>query len=222
MQGRLSDPCQVEVETFCSTDFLQPLFLTKGNTLSPLRQIVTINPNASLPQLLGYTFAYRVLNAELAVTLPLDDDTLVRATGSYVRNLGFDRADICRFGLAGRPYNNNGVGGGTFCAATNPATFVGGKNGYRGELIVGAIDPLKRGEWRANAGYRYLQSDAVLDAFTDSDFHLGGTNSKGYFIGGSYAVRNGLVLGARWLSANEISGPPLAIDVLQIDIEARF
>jgi hypothetical protein len=222
MQGRLSDPCQVEVETFCSTDFLQPLFLTKGNTLSPLRQIVTINPNASLPQLLGYTFAYRVLNAELAVTLPLDDDTLVRATGSYVRNLGFDRADICRFGLAGRPYNNNGAGGGSFCAATNPATFVGGKNGYRGELIVGAIDPLKRGEWRANAGYRYLQSDAVLDAFTDSDFHLGGTNSKGYFIGGSYAVRNGLVLGARWLSANEISGPPLAIDVLQIDIEARF
>ena len=99
---------------------------------------------------------------------------------------------------------------------------MGGKNGYRGELIVGAIDPLKRGEWRANAGYRYLQSDAVLDAFTDSDFHLGGTNSKGYFIGGSYAVRNGLVLGARWLSANEISGPPLAIDVLQIDIEARF
>lgn len=221
-QAKLSNPCQVETESFCSTDYLQPLFLTKGNTLSPLRQIVTINPNASLPQLLGYTFAYRVLDAELSVSLPLDDDTIVRGSGSYVRNLGFDKADICRFGLAGRPYNNNAAGSGTYCAATNPATFAGGNTGYRGEVLVGAVDPVKRGEWQVMAGYRYVQSDAVLDAFSDSDFHLGGTNSKGYFIGGKYAVRNGLSFGARWLSANEIIGAPLAIDVLQLDVEARF
>ncbi|MFN0040753.1 MAG: putative porin, partial [Burkholderiales bacterium] len=27
---------------------------------------------------------------------------------------------------------------------------------------------------------------------------------------------------ARWLSANEIDGPPLSIDVLQVDLNAKF
>ncbi len=221
-QGDLSTPCQVETESFCSTDGLQPLFLTKGNTLSPLRRIVTIDPNAQLPQVLGYTFAYRILDANASITIPLNDALNVELKGSYVRNLGFDSADICRNGLAGRPYNNNGAGGGTFCAATNPAQFVGGDTGYRFEARLGAPTPRKRGEWSAFAGYRYLESDAVLDALTDSDFHLGGTNSKGYLVGGKYAVLPGVVLGGRWMSANEISGPPLAIDVLQVDLEVSF
>lgn len=221
-QGDLSTPCQVETESFCSTDGLQPLFLTKGNTLSPLRRIVTIDPNADLPQLLGYTFAYRILDANASVTIPLNDALSVELKGSYVKNLGFDSADICRNGLAGRPYNNNGAGGGTFCAATNPAQFVGGDTGYRFEARLGTPVPRKRGDWSAFAGYRYLESDAVLDALTDSDFHLGGTNSKGYLVGGKYAFLPGVVLGGRWMSANEISGPPLAIDVLQVDLEVSF
>jgi hypothetical protein len=80
----------------------------------------------------------------------------------------------------------------------------------------------KAGQWNVLAGYRYLESDAVLDAFTDSDFHLGGTNSKGYFIGGQYALFDGVLFGGRWMSANEIAGPPLAIDVLQVDLVAKF
>ncbi len=221
-QGDLSTPCQVETESFCSSDSLQPLYLTKGNTLSPLRRIVTINPNADLPQLLGYTFAYRILDANASVTIPLNDTLSAELKGSFVKNLGFDAADICRNGLAGRPYNNSGPGGGTYCAATNPAEFVGGDTGYRFEARIGTSTPRKRGEWNAFAGYRYLESDAVLDAFTDSDFHLGGTNSKGYMLGGYYAFIDGVVLGGRWLSANEISGPPLAIDVLQVDLQVSF
>ena len=31
-------------------------------------------------------------------------------------------------------------------------------------------------------------SDAVIDAFTDPDFGLGGTNLKGYTVGGSWAL----------------------------------
>ena len=31
----------------------------------------------------------------------------------------------------------------------------------------------------------YAAADAVLDAFTDSDFHLGGTDAKGYYLGGN-------------------------------------
>jgi hypothetical protein len=113
----LSAPCQVETDSFCSTDFLQPFFLTKGNTLSPLRQIVTINPNADLPQVLGYTFKYNILDVNASVGAEIMDTIGVHLSGSFVKNLGFDQADICRNGVLGRPYNNNAAGGGTFCAA---------------------------------------------------------------------------------------------------------
>ena len=51
---------------------------------------------------------------------------------------------------------------------------------------------------------------------------VGGTNSKGYFVAASVGLFNGLSLTGRWLSANEISGPPLSIDVLQVDLSAQF
>ncbi len=60
------------------------------------------------------------------------------------------------------------------------------------------------------------------DAFTDSDFHLGGTNAKGYFIGGAFAPYRNVTIGGRWLSANEIVGDPFAIDVLQLDLNVAF
>lgn len=221
-QGRLSEPCEIEFVTYCSTDYLQPLFLTKGNTLSPLRNIVTVDPTSDRPQLLGYTFAYRILDTNASVTLPLGETAVARLSGSFVKNLGFDKKDICRYAPAAVPYNNDDVGDGLYCAATNPAKFVGGDIGYRGELLVGTIDPFNAGEWHVFAGYRYLESDAVLDAFTDSDFHLGGTNSKGYFLGANYALTKGLIIGGRWLSTNEISGQPFSVDVLQIDLQARF
>lgn len=222
LQGELSTPCRVETDSFCSTDFLQPAFLTKGNTLSPLRQIVTVNPNADLPQLVGYTFKYNILDVNASVNVPITDNIEVTLAGSYVKNLGFDEADICRNGLLGRPYNNNAAGGGIFCAAVDPAEFVGGDTGYRFEAILGRKDIEKAGEWNVLAGYRYLESDAVLDALTDSDFHLGGTNSKGYFVGVNYGLYDGVFVGTRWMSANEVSGPPLSIDVLQVDLVAKF
>ena len=62
----------------------------------------------------------------------------------------------------------------------------------------------------------------MLDAFTDSDFHLGGTNAKGYFLGIDYAFTQRVFATLRYLSANEIDGPPLGIDVLQLDLNAQF
>ena len=62
----------------------------------------------------------------------------------------------------------------------------------------------------------------MLDAFTESDFHLGGTDTQGYRITGSYGLVNNVWLRARWISATEIDGPPLAIDTLQLDLNAKF
>ena len=46
----------------------------------------------------------------------------------------------------------------------------------------------KFGDWQAAVGYRYVESDAVVDGFTDSDFGGGGTNVQGFTIGGNVAL----------------------------------
>jgi hypothetical protein len=79
-----------------------------------------------------------------------------------------------------------------------------------------------RGGWRVFLGYRYLERDAVLDAFTDSDLRLGGTDVEGYYLGGYFGLSDGTFLRLRYLSGNEIDGPPLGIDVWQLDINAQF
>jgi len=61
-----------------------------------------------------------------------------------------------------------------------------------------------------HAGYKYLESDATIDAFADSDFGLGGTNLKGYFVGGNYRPRRECLGDLRWMSANNIAGSPYA------------
>jgi hypothetical protein len=41
-------------------------------------------------------------------------------------------------------------------------------------------------------------------------------------VGVGFALDRNVALRLRWLSADEIDGPPLAIDVLQLDLTARF
>jgi Putative porin len=80
----------------------------------------------------------------------------------------------------------------------------------------------KRWDWNVGVSYRYLETDAVVDAFNDSDFGLGGTNLKGYVFGGSLALAEKVVASARILSADNIIGPTYRVDVLQFDLVARY
>jgi hypothetical protein len=95
-------------------------------------------------------------------------------------------------------------------------------DGYQIGLQVGYPKILTFGDWNVFLNYKYLEADAVLDAFTDSDFHLGGTNAKGWILGGRLGIYKNVWLVARWLTADEISGPPLAIDVFQLDLNAVY
>ena len=229
VQGQLSQPCFANQTTNiveCSTDYQRPLYARKGNTLFTLRNIVDpVNPVPPQPQYLGLQFRYSVIDFIGRIKYQFTDTTSVHLTGEYLKNIAFTRRDICRAGGI-RPYNNvvsaNNSGSTDACAATNPDRFAGGDTGYLGEVAVRHGTSFKQGAWDAYAGYRYLETDATLDALTDSDFHLGGTNAKGYYVGGSYSFVDGLSLGARWLSANEVSGAPFAIDVLQVDLTAAF
>ena len=236
VQGRVSTQCTLfDGNRQCSTDGLQPTFLRKGNTLFFLRDIrpdPANTGNFAQPQLLGLEFDYDVLDITATVKVPVAENIDVIVEGDYINNLSFKRSDLCR-GIfpKGRPVNNiTAVVSGTGFT-TDPclpdangkiATFDGGNQGWSVRALVGKARPKKWGEWNFELSYRYLESDATLDSFADSDFRLGGTNAKGYTVGGVLGLYKGVTLGGKWLSGNQISGPPLAIDVLQIDLVAEF
>jgi hypothetical protein len=226
VQGQLSAPCAPYLgNPDCSSDQTRPFFLRKGNTLFFLRDIIPPTTQMPLKQFVGLNFDYDILDVNASVTVPVGDH-VVWLAGNYVRNLSFKRSDICRYGQQGAPLVNitaSSTGSVNVCDGTaNPASFNGGNEGYLAQALIGDRKPAKFGQWNVLFGYRYLQSDAVLDSLTDSDFHLGGTNSKGYFVGATVGLFDNVTIGGRWLSANEIAGPPLAIDVLQIDLSAAF
>lgn len=244
VQGQLSAPCALfNGNTQCSTDQYRPETLRKGNTLFFLRDIAAdpANPtNFAQPQLLGLAFDYDLIDVTASFEMPIAKGIDAVVSGQYVNNLSAKRSDLCRFDPKGLPINNitiadpvAGAAPGSAAANfyTNPCTadangriarYNGGNQGYLVRGVVGMPEPKKFGDWNVELSYRYMESDAALDSFSDSDFHLGGTNAKGYTIGGSFGLSRNVFLTGRWLSGNQISGPPLAIDVLQIDLVAAF
>jgi polyhydroxyalkanoate synthesis regulator phasin len=174
-------------------DYTAPLFQQKGNTL------FDIDPSS------GYKMAlasdYELLN----ITGTLDYDfwfpVHIILLADYAKNLGFDQSEVSR------------RAGGTVPEETE---------GYQLGLTVGYPSVRYPGEWKGFLFYKRLEADAVLDAFTDSDFHLGGTNAQGWSLGGELGIYKNLWLSARWITTDEIEGPPLAIDVFQFDLNAQF
>jgi hypothetical protein len=89
-------------------------------------------------------------------------------------------------------------------------------------MQVGAAALEKRWDWQVFGGYRWVESDAVVDGFNDSDFGGGGTNLKGFTIGGNLALSKNVFVGVRYLSAASIAGPTFKEDIIQLDLNARF
>jgi hypothetical protein len=67
-----------------------------------------------------------------------------------------------------------------------------------------------------------VQRDAVVDAFNDQDFHLGGTDAKGYTLRFDYSINPRVYVRLKYMAADAIDGPPLNIDVWQFDLNTRF
>jgi len=67
-----------------------------------------------------------------------------------------------------------------------------------------------------------LEADAVIDAFTDSDFHLGGTNAEGWILRSQIGIGKNTWFSWSWLTSDELIGLDYAVDVLQIDLNASF
>jgi hypothetical protein len=177
-------------------NYTAPQFLRYGNTLFDIA-----NSADSTANLFALASKFRIANVNATYTIGIDRYEL-SVTADAVKNFGFNSAQV----------------------AENTGYYVPARTkGYQAEFAFGYPTVLTPGSWRALVGYRYLQSDAVIDGFTDSDFHyFGGTNAKGYYVIGDVGVASRVWLRLRYLSANEIDGPRFGVDTLQFDVNTRF
>lgn len=217
VQGRLSSPCLVlNITDLCNTDNLRPSFAQKGNTYMALRDIIPIftSTGALGPQYqyYGLASAFRDIVLTGQVDLAYFHPVHIVIDGEFVKNLAFNRAAIEAVAVNNRSSTATGIAG----------PFVGGDLGCMARLTIGHLELKQLWDWNVFLTYKYLQSDATVDAFPDPDFGLGGTNLKGYIVGANLGLSPNVWIEGRWFSATSIAGPPYAVDSLLIDLNARF
>jgi hypothetical protein len=98
-------------------------------------------------------------------------------------------------------------------------------NGYQGGLAIGLYkDP---GDYFFSYSYEYLETDAVMSAFSDSDFgRNGGTNTKAHILQAGYVLSKNLsLLSTAWIDKpiENVSGRNPNTDVRwQVDVVGKF
>jgi hypothetical protein len=220
IEGQLSSPfTPVNSSDQGNTDDSRPSFAQNGNTYRALRDIVPgpLNDNGTIDQwqYFGLATPFR----DLALTERLEynqfDPFQISLTGEFVKNLAFNQQAIQAVAV-------NNLGPAPTTGGVQP--FVGGNQGWLANLEIGDAVLQKLGNWNFNVGYRAVESDAVVDGFTDADFGgvLTGTNLKGYTISANLALAPGVWIQARWMDATAIAGPTFKNDTLQVDLNGRF
>ena len=173
-----------------------PQFRQKGNSLFNIDN--DGNPNTNLWALAA---DYRIANVTMVADYSRFAPIHVIGTADYARNVGYDQAKIlARTGMNIPPQIT----------------------AYQARLTIGYPIISQRHQWQVFGFYRYSERDSMLDAFTDSNYLMGGTNHKGFTIHGAYGVAPNTWFTLRYMSYNSISGLPLAIDSINMDLNARF
>ena len=176
-----------------------PAFVQKGNSLFNISNSST--QTTSPVELFALAANYRIVDLTAITDFHVFPGYSIGLTAEVLRNIGFKIGDV---------YDRTGI-------FITPRT-----HGYRGDINFGSANPGDFGTWRASVGYRYLQRDAVLDAFNDEDFHLGGTDAKGYTMMGDFWFNPRVSARLKYMAAKAIDGLPLTIDVWQLDLNTRF
>jgi hypothetical protein len=186
----------------------------KGNTLMRINRPLGVNDGSTASKW-GLASRFKPLNLTAEVNFLQFYPVVVRISGDYVRNLGFDLADV---------RNRSGIADLQLSKQTK---------GYQIKTTVGHDRVEKHGQWQGFLTFRRLERDAWLDAFTDTTWNLGGTNYQGWSLGGQYGVGPRTTLGARYTTTHNLSdkmvysptlsnNATLKIDVFQVEANVRF
>jgi hypothetical protein len=184
----------------------------KGNTVFETNPTID---GIDTPPVWGLAYKFRPLVLTASAEFTHFDPFNILLSAEYVNNTAFDTSDFHSRATASA-YKD-----------INPG---GKRTGYQLKFGVGATEVREAGDWQLQATYRHVGSDAVLDAFTDSDLGLGGTNLQGFTLGLQYGLYRNTTVGLRYLSARSIdttlnSAYPDAfykVNSLQVDFNVRF
>ncbi len=192
----------------------------KGNTLINLNA-----PGSTAAPVWGLASRFRPVNLNLGIVAKHFAPYDLGLTLDWVRNTGFDSNDIVRR------------------AGTNAvADLAEMTTGWQAQVLFGNRSLAAAGAWQAFFAYRHFERDAWIDALTNQNWHLGGTNYEGYSIGATYAFDRRATLGMRFTStknlddgvrflaipgdptsiSGNLSSAPLKIDLLQVEVNVRF
>ncbi len=176
-------------------------FYQLGNSIYRIQD--PLDPNN---EQLGLASKFRLLNATVKYTIANFYPSYLFLHADYVKNTGFDVDEVRSLTGLNVPVQDSG---------------------YQLGVSVGTQKVKYLRDWRVSFMYRHLEGDAVLDAFADSDFLGGGTDSEGYILQFQYGVLDNTIASIKWLSADSINSDPVSdrsvsIDTLQLDISAKF
>lgn len=231
VQGRQSEPfIPLSASDAGSTDHTRPSFAQYGNTYMPLRWIIPDVTNnygtSSQYQYFGLASKFTPFVVSGKMEYSGWEPAQVQLFGEYIKNTSFNRREIEALAV-----NNRGAvpeSGDATASAYDPSApprlgvFDGDDTAWVAGIKFGKLALSKRGDWMLGASYRWVGSDAVVDGFNDSDFGGGGTNVKGCILQGAVALSPHAIFGVQWLSSDQIAGPPLRNDTLQVDFKFKF
>lgn len=220
VQGQVSAPqVAYDQNTQFSTDNSRPTFAQNGNTYMALREIPAVPENnygtINQFQYFGLATPFQILSANGRLEYRHWEPFVVSLSGEWDQNLAWNAQNIANSGPSQLKGNINNPG-------SNGTGYGGGNNAWIVQTKIGSGALQKRWDWDFGVAYRYVESDAVIDGFCDSDFGGGGTNLKGFSVGGNLALSRSVFIGVRWLSATGIAGPQYKSDIIQLDINSRF
>ena len=204
-------------------DFLAtaPSSLQQGNTIFPVLNPLDVDGipgSADDTFLFGLASDYDLINFTGSIDIANFAPHHIIFTADYVRNIG---------------YNSDEVNDRILADVSEQTT------GYQLTLEYGWKNITNFGHWNTWLTYKSVERDAVLDAFTDSNFHSGGTDAQGWELGGNFGISQNTWITLTWITADEIDGPALqgigdcgvdapnevcnfGVDLIQLDLNSRF